>query len=241
VIQPPALPPGVSIRHYCDIEILPDGDIVVTIAHDPLYANYLREGWIRYNHATSTWEAPVTSYFTYNFLHTVKEGVFERSDCMTADTNYFNPYEIVFASNNAATSSGAECTKCLWNFDLNTSGVFALNWFRPVPMQTGYGNLQGVAVLSPGRILVQHDWSPEKGADEDHLRLLNTSASPITIIDYTYQTGTDLWGVSAMTAGYTSTCDYWLAFTTRAAGPPDATVPATACATLYATEVSACD
>jgi hypothetical protein len=240
-IQPPTLPSGVSIRHYCDIEILPDGDIVVTIAQDPLYDDTLREGWIRYNHATSTWESPVTSYFTYNFLQTSKGGLFERSDCMTVDTNYFNPYEIVFASNNAVTSSGAECTECLWNFDLNTSGIFSLNWFRPVPTEKGYGSLQGVAVLSPGRILVQHDWDPTSGPKEDRLQLLNTSGSPITQIGMSWQRGTDLWGVAAMTAGYTATCDYWLAFSTRAAGAPNATVPANACATLYAMEVSACD
>ena len=160
---------------------------------------------------------------------------------MTVDTNYNDPYEIVFASNHAVTPSGASCLGCLWNFDLNTSGVFAINWFRRVPKDLqGYGNLQGVAMLSPGRVLVQHDWDPEEGQDEDHLRLLDTSTNPIGVIDYTFQAGTDLWGVVAAKAGQTSACDYWLAFSTRATGPTPS-VLANACATLFAVEVSACD
>jgi hypothetical protein len=238
-IQPPPLPSGVSVRHFCDIEILPDGDLVVTIAQDPLYADYLREGWIRYNHTTSTWETPVTSYFTYNFLHTAKGGVFERGNCMTVDINYAETYEIFFASNQAVTSSGGSCAKCIWNFDLNTSGIFALNWLRPVPMAEGYGNLQGVAILAPNRIIVQHDYELIEGMEEDRLRVFDTTTNPLQEEDWTHQTNTELYGVAALKAGATASCDFWLAFSTRVGA--QSSEPADECATLLAVEVSACD
>lgn len=246
LVAPPSLPVGVTGRAYCDVELLPDGDIVVTFAQSPGVTTpagvYLREGWIRYNHATSSWEAPVTGYVVglnfVSFLHPVKEEGFDRSACMSLDTNSFLPYAIVFASNLSWTSGSTYYAKHLWSFALNTSGLFSLNWFRAVPSPSGYGNLQGVAVLDQNTVLVQHDHDISNSPDR--VRVFDINTNPVTQLDFSSH-NTELNGVIAAPAGYDATCDYWIGFSHWASGPPDSPVVGEECATVYAFEVSACD
>lgn len=240
-IAPPALPSGVTIRHYCDIEVLPDGDIVVTIAQNPLvsvpnFGNAYREGWIRYDHATSSWEAPVTSHSNYEFFHDSKDS-FVRSTCMSLDTNYWNGYHLVVASG-LSTASGNLFRRDLWKFNLNSSGIFSFVWRRSVPTPFGYGYLQGVAAIDSNHVVVTQDYGP----GPDYVRLFDVSSSPITLIAEA-QSGPgfrDLANAVVMPGGSDSACDYWHVLTTRE-GQNQNDPLGHECADFYSLQVSACD
>ena len=233
----PALPQGVTDREYCDIEILPDGDLVVTFAQWPTVTvgqeSFAREGWVRYNNATSTWETAVTSYFGVDFLHPEKGGAFSRGSCMAVDTNYWFDYELLLTSNLAQTNSTL-LYQTLWNFDLNTSGTFLLNWYRTVPSPNFYGDVQGLAAVTGDVVLIQHDYDgPTDKADR--VRLLDTSSSSLVELGVSWQ-GTELGGVVALPVEKSASCIRWVGLTAR-----EPTGTTDTCGTFFEFELSECN
>jgi hypothetical protein len=157
-LSPPALPSGTTVRHYCDIEVLFDGDIVVTFAQDPtisLLGNpYLTEGYMRYDHTTSAWEPQVTNIAGFNLAHPVKFGGFTRQSCLSVDYNR-NLSLIGFASSNSSLAP-IEATRA-WRVTNTGSGVFPFYDVATVPSGAGYGRLEDVALLDDDFLLVLHD------------------------------------------------------------------------------------
>ena len=163
-LSPPSLPAGTTVRHYCDVEMLADGDVVVTFAQNPTYSlsgsTYLREGYIRYDRAAGAWETPVTTIAGFTLLHPAKTGAFARQSCISVDYNR-SLGRLGFSVN--LDSAGL---RRVWLVTYSTSGAFAFFDAVEIDSPATYGDVEDVALLDANHFLVQQDNS---GADRIRL------------------------------------------------------------------------
>lgn len=206
-LAPPSLSGGTTVRHYCDIEVLFDGDIIVTFAQNPNISlsgfPYLTEGYIRYDHATSSWETPVTTIGGFTLAHPEKYAGFDREQCLSVDYNR-NLSMLGFASNNGSLPPVE--TPRVWRVSNTGSGAFPFWDVGTVPSGSGYIGLADVALLDDDFVLVQHSNS---GIDSVQIFEVATNSVISTAL-----MGVDMrsTSVSEVNDG-DSTCKNWIAFT----------------------------
>lgn len=184
-----------ELRTYCDIETLWDGDVVLTFAAGPMVVaegdDFLREGWVRFDAQSGEWDEAVTSYFGAEFLHSAKDGRFQRSSCMSVDSgSYAHGDKIVFATNLFSDASGhLQGQPHLWQFEVTDNGVFPIDWVENIPTSGGgFGEVEDVGIVDKVHYIVHHDFEIGPANNEDRVEALGMVDGHLEILAQSYLT-----------------------------------------------------
>jgi len=240
VIPPPPLPEGIDFREYCDVVVLPDGDIVATFAQGPPIQasgeDHLVEGWVRYERTSGVWEDQVISVGGQTSLHPGKEGSFIRSECMSVTANVDVMNSIFFVSNAHSSGTSFYSTSRLMKFQASSSGVFPVQWVRSIPnLGSGYGEIEGIAVLSTNRFIIHADHTAR-----DRLHVLREHGATLKDDYFVFgpQDAMDVAAIPVVTGG---SCPLVRAFAGAEVQPSGSyTEPGQLCPVVFEMEVGPC-
>jgi hypothetical protein len=240
VVSAPPLDPGIMERFYCDIEVLFDGDILLTFAQTAksIPFDLLDEGFVRYDSASGTWGVPqlhveLPSGEVYAFKHPSK-AVFGQSGCLAVD-GLVEDDLLFLGSNLGVVYEGLRSPPTPYPGraiiglkQTNTYQDSVSSTLLPQFLAGVDGNIQGLAAWTPELIAVQRDRQPFRDySGADGVQLVAIRGGEAELVGETYGEYPDAVTLSGAAGTpvrheYNSACEAFAVFTSLR--EPDSTI-----------------